>query len=120
MDLEEQVKLHREISQQINELEDRKKALGISILHEMKGKVLKTADYVVRRYKRLSIKLSIERARELDAVKLEEIVDKEKIKTLHQEGKTIEGVSEYEYIVVTAPKSPIERSEWDELTNHLS
>ena len=71
----------------------------------MQDKTMQIAGHTVRLYSRLSIKLSIEAARTYNAVKLEESVDKEKIKALYQQGTPIQGVSEIHYIQVTLPKT---------------
>lgn len=107
MTLEEMVRRHREISQKIDELEKEKKALGLVIMEQMEGKSLKVADYLVRRIQRLSISVSIEEARSYNATKMEECVDKEKIKLMYSQGKIVPGVSEIQYIQVTQNKVQI-------------
>lgn len=101
MDLEEQIKLHKEISRQIASLEEKRKALGVSILQQMPGKVLNIGNFVVRHYNRLSISVSVEEARKYEAVKLEEVVDKAKLKALYNEGQPIEGISEINFIQIS-------------------
>jgi hypothetical protein len=101
MDLEEQIKLHKALSKKIEEMEEQKKALGLAIMQQMQSKTLQIPGFVVRCFNRLSIKLSIEEARSLNAIKLEEIVDKDKIKTLYNSGQLIKGVSEIQYIQIT-------------------
>lgn len=100
MNLEEEIKLHKELSEKIEALEQQKKALALSIMQQMQGPCLKLAGYLVRRISRLSIKLSLEEARQYDAVKLEEIVDNNKIKALYHNGQSLKGVSEIHYIQV--------------------
>ncbi len=100
MNLEEQVKEYEEIRIKLDELEERRKALSISIMQEMQNNTLHLSDYVVRRYSRLSIKLSLESARALDAIITQETVDKDKIKLLYQNGQSVDGVSEVSYIRV--------------------
>lgn len=73
----------------------------------MKEDRLNIADYVVRRYERLSVKLTLDEARAFDAVKTEEVVDKSKIKALHEQGTPIEGVSVTRFIQVSARHSKI-------------
>jgi hypothetical protein len=102
MNLQDQVRLHKELSKKIEELELQKKALGVAILQQMIAKTLSFPGLVVRRCNRLSIKLTVEEARSLNAVKWEEIVDKDKIKALYNNGHSIEGVSEIEYIQISA------------------
>lgn len=101
MNLFEQVKLHKEISKKIEELEAQKKELGIKIMEQMTSPVLQLPGYHVKRLNRLSIKLSIENARALNAIILEEAVDKDKIKALYKSGQQIDGVSEISYIQVS-------------------
>lgn len=101
MNLQEQIKAHKEISRKIEQLELEKKALGIAIMQQMQGKSLKVADYLVKRFMRLSFKVSIEEARALNATKMEEIVDKDKLKVLYQHNPTIPGVSEVHYIQIS-------------------
>jgi hypothetical protein len=101
MDLSEQVTLHKELSEQIAVLEEQKRVLGIAIMQNMESATLQLPGFVVRRFNRLSIKLSIDEARFFDAVKLEETVDKEKIKALYKSGHPINGVSEINYIQVS-------------------
>lgn len=101
MDIEDQIKLHKEISKKIDELEDQKKELGVFIMQKMESKTIQVPGYQVRCCSRLSIKLSIEEARSYNAVKFEEMVDKDKIKDLYNSGQTISGVSENYYIVIS-------------------
>lgn len=101
MDLQEQVKKHKEISLKIEELEEQKKKLGQDIMQQMTAATLQLPGYHVRRFNRLSIKLSLDDARLLNAVKWEETVDKDKIKALHKTGQPIDGVSEIQYIQVS-------------------
>jgi hypothetical protein len=105
MDLEEQVKTYRELVRKIEELEAQKKALGHSILQQMSSKCLRVGMLQVRRCQRLSISTSLEEARMLDAVKWVESVDKGKIKLLHQQGHSVNGISEIQYIVVSESKT---------------
>lgn len=101
MHLEEQIRLHKEISQKIEQLEEQKRNLSQSIMQAMQGKSLQMGCYLVRRFSRLSISTTVDQARPFNAIKLEEVVDKEKIKTLHKQGTPFPGVKEVEYIQVT-------------------
>lgn len=58
--------------------------------------------FLVRRYNRLCIKLTIQQARTLNAIKLEETVDKDRIKDMYNKGQSIDGVSEIQYIQISA------------------
>ncbi|MBA3957570.1 MAG: hypothetical protein H0X51_04135 [Parachlamydiaceae bacterium] len=100
MTLEEQVKLYKELAKKIEAMEEQKRALGQSIMQQMQNKILKVPGFLVRFCSRLSIKLPLEEARLINAVKLEEVVDKDKIKALYNNGQTINGVSEIRYIQV--------------------
>lgn len=101
MTLEEQIHLHKEISKKIEELETQKKALSQSIMQAMPGKSLQIGSYLVKRYSRLSIATPLDQARQHNAIKLEEVIDKDKIKALYKSGQPIPGVKECEYIVVS-------------------
>lgn len=101
MNLEEQIRLHKEISKQIEALEEQKKALGQSIMEAMAGKSLQMGRYVVKRHSRLSITTPLDQARSYHAVKLEEVVDKEKLKALFKSGQSIPGIKECDYIVIS-------------------
>lgn len=100
--IEAQVKAYKELGDAINALEEEKKEIGQAIMQQMQGKSMQIAQYTVRKISRLSIKLSIDEARSFDAIKLEETVDKDKIKTLYHNGQQIQGVSEIEYIQITS------------------
>jgi len=100
MNLQDQVKLHKELSKRIDELESQKRDLGLAIMQQMTDRTLTLPGVVVRRCNRLSIKLTIEQARALGAVKLEETVDKDKIKALYNDGQPISGVSEIQFIQI--------------------
>lgn len=101
MDFQDQVRRHKELSLQIEELEKEKKALGMTIMDQMQGKTARVSDYLVKRMQRLSISTTIEDARQLNATKMEEAVDKDKIKSLYQQGHPVQGVSEVHYIQIS-------------------
>ena len=105
MSLEEKVLEHHALGQKIAELEAERKALGARILGSMQNKTMQVSDLVARRYTRLSIKMSLEEAQRLDATKVEEVIDREKIKALYQLGRTPESVQEISYVVVSKIKS---------------
>jgi hypothetical protein len=104
MILEEQVRQHKEISLKIEELEAQKKILGESILQSMECKSIKLGSYLVRRCSRVSISSTIEEARQFEATKMEEVVDKDKLKDLYKQIGTIPGVKTIEYIQITENK----------------
>lgn len=102
MNIEDQIKLHKEISQKIEELEEQRKALGVEIMRKMPSKIFHIPGFIVRCCSRLSIKLSLDSARSLNAIKLEETVDKEKLKALYYSGQAIEGIREIQYIQISS------------------
>ena len=103
MEIEEKIRLHKELSKKIHELEEQKKAIGLEIMEKMESKTLEVPGYLVRKYSRLFIKTTLDEARVLDAIKLEEVVDKDKIKTLYLAGQ-VNGISEIQYIQVMEGK----------------
>lgn len=105
MNLEEQIKLHKALSKKIEEMEEQRKDLSFTIMQAIQGKTQRLAGYLVRCCSRLSIKLSIEEARSLNAIKLEETIDKDKIKALYKSGHPIDGVSEIQYIQISSLSS---------------
>ena len=107
MELEEQVRAYREMGKQLEELEQKRKVLGATILQQMDGKSMEVAEYRVRRYSRLSIKLSLREARLIDAVKMKEVIDTDRIKQLYQDGAELAGVSEMHYVQVTLRKQEL-------------
>jgi hypothetical protein len=102
MNLEDQVRLYKALSQQIEEMEEKKRALSLTIMQAMQEKTLKLSGFVVRCCSRLNIKVTLDEARSLNAVKLEEMVDKDKIKALCKDGQLINGVTEIKYIQVSS------------------
>jgi phage regulator Rha-like protein len=101
MNLQDQVKLHKELAKKIEELESQKKDLSIAIMKQMTGKTLSLPGFLVRRFNRLCIKLTIEQARTLNAIKLEETIDKDRVKDMYNKGQSIDGVSEIQYIQIS-------------------
>jgi len=101
MNLEEQIRLHKEISLKIEDLEKQKKILGESIMQQMPGKALQVPGFLVKRFSRLSISISTEQARELNALILKETIDRDAIKRLYNTGLRIPGVSECHYIQIS-------------------
>lgn len=101
MSLEEQIKQHKEISLQIEALEAQKKILSVEIMGAMTKKSMQFGSYVVRRCSRLSISSTVDQARPFQALKLAEVVDKEKLKELYKNGTFVPGIKEIEYIQVS-------------------
>jgi hypothetical protein len=102
MELEEQIRLHKEISIKIAELEEQKKALGQAIMEAMgSGKILQLGSFLVKRFSRLSVSATLDQARFFHAVKVEEVVDKDRLKELYKKGTPVPGVKMVEYIQVS-------------------
>lgn len=109
MELEHKIAKYKELGQQIAELEKQKKTVVAEILHcipkEMKS--IQVAGNSVKRVRRLSIRTSLETAKLFEAVKMQEVVDKAKIKRLYEQGEAIPDVTEFEYIQVSSLKEEV-------------
>ncbi len=106
MSLEDKVKSYRALAEQIDQLQEQKKSLSTEILQLLSPDIstYSVASYKVRRMVKLTIKTPLEQARLLDAVKTEEVVDKDKIKKMVLQGLAIDGVSMSEFIQVSLLK----------------
>ncbi len=104
MSLENDVRSYKELSIKIALLEQEKKTLGSAILEQLCEKSLSIAGYTVRRYHRFSITTDLKEARKFGATKIEEVIDKEKLKKLHQSGEDIPGVSLIPILQVSVQK----------------
>ncbi len=100
MNLEEQIKRHKEISIKVEELEEEKRALTQSILQSMTDKFHQIGNYQVRRQSKIIVTTSLEDARHLEATKMEETVDKDLLKALHKGGQIVAGVREIHFIAI--------------------
>ena len=101
MPLEELLKLYKELAGKIAELEQQKKEISLAILEQMPEKTVTVGDYIVRRYDRLSFQVPLEIAREISATKMEEILDKTKLKQLYESGQKIPGISPFRFVQVS-------------------
>lgn len=103
MELEEKVKAYKELVSKIEEFEEQKRLLAADILILMpkEKNSVRVAGFQVRRIMRLSIKTSIDEAKLLGAVKLEEVIDKEMIKELFTKGHPVPNVSQIQFIQVS-------------------
>ena len=106
MELEEKIARYKDLGRQIDELEKQKKALVAEILLSLpkESKTIQVAGNSVKRIRRLSIRTSLEAAKLFEAVKMQEVVDKAKIKRLYEQGQAIPDVTEIEYIQVSSLK----------------
>ncbi len=100
--LEALLRAHKELSNQIRELEDQKKEIAKHLLTAFPPGIKKytTPGFNVFRQERVNFKTTIEEARLFHAVKVEEIVDKIKLTSLHASGTKIPGVTHTEYVLV--------------------
>lgn len=105
-DLEEKSRVYQALAMQIQKLEEQKRALGQEILALMSESELYFPHFTVKRYQRLNIKTTLEEARAFNATHMEEVVDKEKLKSLLSSGLQIPNTSTTHYIIVSkSPKS---------------
>ena len=106
MTLEEKIAIYKDVKNKIEELENQKKILVAEILQLIPNEVksIEVAGDFVKRFCRLSIRTSLENAKLFNAVKMQEVVDKEKIKKLYEQGQQIPDVSEIHYIQVSLSK----------------
>jgi hypothetical protein len=100
MSLEAKIAKYVELRQQIKELENQKKALVSEVLELLPQETVSIPGYRIKRASLLSIKTSLESAKQLGAVKMKEVIDKEKIKKLYMEGHNPPDVSEVHFIQV--------------------
>ncbi len=102
MSLEKKIAKYVELREQIEELENQKKALAAEVLDLLPQETATVSipGYRIKRASLLSIKTSLESAKQLGAVTMKEIVDKEKIKKLYREGHNPPDVSEVHFIQV--------------------
>lgn len=105
-DLEGKVAEYIELKRKIEELETRKKALSLEILEFVPKETPRVdlSECWVKRASVFSIKTSLAHAQECGAVKIEEVVDKQKLKELYKSGQNPPGVSEVHYIQVYLKK----------------
>jgi hypothetical protein len=103
MTIEDKVKEYKELIRRIEELEEQKRGISAEILQLMpyETRSLQVGEYIVRSHNRLSIKISLHNAKNLGAVKLQEVVDKEKIKELFETGLPIPDVKPIQFISVS-------------------
>lgn len=102
MSLEIKIAKYVELRQQIEELENQKKALASEVLELLpqETSTVSIPGYRIKRASLLSIKISLENAKQFGAVKMKEVIDKEKIKKLYMEGHNPPDVSEVHFIQV--------------------
>jgi len=102
MSLENKIAKYVELREQIEQLEEQKKGLAAEILELMpkESPQVLVSGYRVKRTSIFSIKTTLEAAHQLGAVKMKEVVDKEKIKALYLDGQNPPDVSEAHFIQV--------------------
>ncbi|HEY2810066.1 MAG TPA: hypothetical protein VGJ00_01560 [Rhabdochlamydiaceae bacterium] len=102
MGLAEKIATYKQLIRQIEQLEEEKRKISQEIIAEMPDKRFETAEFRAICYQRLSIRPSLDLARHLNATKMEEQIDKEKIKQIFHSGVPIEGVEMRSYLLVSA------------------
>lgn len=102
MNLETKIAKYVELREQIEALENQKKALVSEVLELLPQETATVSipGYRIKRCSMLTIKTSLENAKQFGAVKMKEVVDKEKIKKLYMEGHNPPDVSEVHFIQV--------------------
>lgn len=100
----EKVTQYSKILQQKGKLNKQKRELAEAIIAGLPNGTLETPDFQVTRHPRLSIRTSLDEARKLNATKMVEQVDKEKIKQLYLSGIPVKGVEEQSSLSVKAKK----------------
>ncbi len=102
MSLEEKVLKYKQIQNEIKRLETEKEIVYEEILHSFQQdeKELFSESFRVRKYVRLSIKTTVEEAKAFGATKVEELVDKDKIKEIIHSGVLVPNVTETNYFLV--------------------
>ncbi len=103
-ELEEKLKEHREMSDRIRACEKRKKEITEELLKILPRATRKyeTPHFKASRQERVNIRTSLEDAKALHATKTEEVVDKEKIKSMYISGQQIPGITKTEFFLVKA------------------
>jgi hypothetical protein len=114
MTLEDKIKTYQELKEKIELLEEQKKTLVSEILQLMplEQKSIRVDAFTVKKAMRLNIKISVDNARIIGAVKTQEVVDREKIKKLYELGEYLPDVSEIHFIqVYSNSKKEVESEE---------
>ncbi len=92
---------YRRISREVEMLAARKKEISSQILALMTGKHVATSLYKVTKIEQISVKTSIETARELNGIIIREEIDKPALKKLYKEGVDISDIHINEWVKVT-------------------
>lgn len=122
MSLEAKIARYIELRQQIEELENQKKLLGseVLVLFPQETSTVSVPGYRIKRVSMLTIKTSLENAKQFGAVKMKEVVDKEKIKKLYIEGHNPPDVSEVHFIqVYTDAAAPVNHDKTKQTRTHI-
>ncbi len=100
--LEEKILRYKQIQEQVKKLEEEKQHVYKEILQSFPQEETEifSERYRVKRYSRMTIKTTVEEARVFQATRIEEIIDKEKIKELVQSGILVPNVTEASYFFI--------------------
>lgn len=102
MILQNKVDRYIELRTQIEELERQKKELSAEILELIPKDTanIHLPNCRVKRASLLSIRISLENAKQFGAIRMKEVVDRDKIKELYKAGQNLPDVSEVHYVQV--------------------
>lgn len=84
---------HKKLSEEIDELTEKKNALREEILNRMTDSKMETEHFKILKVSMLQVKTPLESARALNCVVVKEEVDKDALKKLHREGVPVEGIA---------------------------
>lgn len=115
MTLEEKIIEYKALQEQIKALEEKKAELYKQILASFprdSGEI-NSENYRVKRYTKFTIRTTVEEARAFQATKVEESVDKEKIKELIHSGIFVPNVTEASYFFIHNQQPPHGKNEED-------
>jgi hypothetical protein len=100
--LEEKIVKYVQIQEQIKALEEVKQQIYQEILgsFHLDSQEIFSESYRVKRHFRINIKTTVEEARPFQAIKTEEVVDKDKIKELLHSGVLVPNVTETSYFFI--------------------
>ena len=101
VDLDTLCEEYKQLSQQIDQLTDRKAELNQQILTQLKEKNTVTTRYKILKYQRVNVKTSLESARALGCTVQIEEVDKEALRRLYDEGLPVPDIGTSECIRIS-------------------
>ncbi|MEN9343400.1 MAG: hypothetical protein RLZZ453_187 [Chlamydiota bacterium] len=102
MSLEENIIKYKQLQEAIKKLEEEKQNVYKEILQAFPPdeKEIFSENYQVKKHLRVTIRTTLEEARSFQATKIEEVIDKQKIKEYIRQGIAIPNVTETGYFFV--------------------